>query len=290
MTADPNAATLPDEWSIEPRGRKVSARVREIWTYRRLFRYFAARSIERLYRNTLLGRAWLLIRPLFPLAIRTIVFGGVLKVSPPGAVPYFVFVLVGSTVWDLFSSCLMWATRSLQINRTFLGRMYFPRLIVPAATMAVGFVNFTIMAGVFAAALAYYYMADGRLHLAEPSQMIWALAALVLAVLLALGIGLWTSPMNVEYRDVRFTLAYVLEFWALLTPVMYPLSAVPEKYHWLVFLNPLAGIVQAFKYGVLGIESVNPRVLAVNAALVLVTLVSGLWYFSRVEGVAVDRS
>jgi lipopolysaccharide transport system permease protein len=120
--------------------------------------------------------------------------------------------------------------------------------------------------------------------------MIWALAALVLAVLLALGIGLWTSPMNVEYRDVRFTLAYVLEFWALLTPVMYPLSAVPERYHWLVFLNPLAGIVQAFKYGVLGIEAVNPRVLAVNAALVLVTLVSGLWYFSRVEVVAVDRS
>jgi len=279
---------LPEEWSIEPRGHNVRARLREVWLFRRLFRYFAARAVERMYRNTFLGKAWLLIRPLFPLTIRALVFGGVLKVDAPG-VPYFLFLLVGSSLWDLFSSSVMWATRSLQINRSFIGRMYFPRVIVPAATMAVAFVNFAIMMGVLVVVLGYYYVTQGQLYLAGPAHIGWALLALVMATLLALGLGLWTSPLNAEYRDVRFTMNYILEFWALLTPVLYPISAVPAQYHWIVYLNPLAGIVQAFKFGVLGIESIDPAVLAADAAGVVVVLVSGLWYFGRVEGQAVDR-
>jgi lipopolysaccharide transport system permease protein len=278
----------PDEWAIEPRGRGASAQLREIWQFRRLFTYFGQRAVERMYRGTFLGITWLFLRPLVPLTVRTMVFGGLLGVAAPG-VPYFVFLLVSSSIWDLFSSCLMWATRSLQLNRSFLGRMYFPRVIVPAATMSVAFVNFLIMMGVLVGVLAYYYYADGRLYLADPAHMVWALAALLLAVALALGIGLWTAPLNAQYRDVRFTLMYVLEFWALLTPVLYPLSAVPEKYRWLVFLNPLAGVVQAFKWGVLGVEELNRVALAVDAVIVAVVLFSGLWYFARVQGDAVDR-
>jgi lipopolysaccharide transport system permease protein len=281
-------AAAPGDWVIEPRGRKWSAQLREIWHYRRLFRFFGKRAVERLYRGTFLGRAWLFIRPLFPLTIRTLVFGGLLAVDTPG-VPYFVFLTVGSSIWDLFSSCLMWSMRSLQFNRGFLGRMYFPRIIVPMATMSIAFVNFLIMMGVLAGVLAYYYFADGRLYLASPLQMVWALGALILAVALGLGIGLWAAPLNAQYRDVRFTLMYVLEFWALLTPILYPLSAVPQKYQWIVFLNPLAGIVQAFKWGVLGVEDVNRVAFAVDAGIVLVVLLSGLWYFGRVEGDAVDR-
>ncbi len=147
------ALAAPDEWVIEPRGRRWSAQVREVWQYRRLFRFFGKRAVERLYRGTFLGIAWLFIRPLFPLTVRTLVFGGLLGVKSPG-VPYFLFLLVGSSIWDLFSSCLMWAMRSLQMNKGFLGRMYFPRLIVPAATMSIAFVNFLIVMGVLAAALA----------------------------------------------------------------------------------------------------------------------------------------
>jgi lipopolysaccharide transport system permease protein len=287
MNGDTHDQTA-EQWVIEPRGQSLRSRLVEVWTFRRLFVYFGKRAVERMYQNTVLGRAWLFIRPLFPLLIRTMIFGGVLGVTAPG-VPYFVFLLVGSSIWQLFASCLMWATRSLQMNRAFLGRMYFPRVIVPAAVMSAAFVNFLILMGVLAGTLVYYYVQDGRLYLASPAQAPWAIVALVLATAMALGVGLWTAPMNAEYRDVRFTLTYVLEFWALLTPIMYPLSAVPEKYHWIVYLNPLAGVIQAFKWGVLGIEGVDLRVLAIDAGLIGLVLLSGLWFFGRVEGQAVDR-
>jgi lipopolysaccharide transport system permease protein len=283
-------APAGEEWLIEPRGRTALSQLREVWVYRRLFAYFGKRSVQRLYRNTALGPAWLLIRPLFPIAIRTLIFGGVLGVGAPGTVPYFLFALAGSSVWDLFSSCLMWATRSLQMNRSFLGRMYFPRVIVPAAMMSLAFVNFLIMAGVMAVAVTYYYLTQGHLFLGGWTGVPWAIGAVLVAATLGFAIGLWTSPMNAQYRDVRFTLAYILEFWALLTPVMYPLSKIPQQYHWIVFLNPMAGVVQAFKWGVLGIEELDPDVFLVNVAVTLVVLVSGLWYFTRVEAQAVDRS
>ena len=282
-------ATAADEWVIEPRRRRLWAQLREVWLYRRLFTFFGKRAVQRKYQGTLLGPAWLFIRPLFPLVIKTLVFGGLLAVDAPGGVPYFVFLLVGSSIWDLFSSCLLWATRSLQMNKGFLDRMYFPRVIVPAAMMSMAFVNFLIMMGVLAVTLGYLLFTKGHLYLGGPTQAVWALGALILAVLLALGIGLWTAPLNAQYRDVRFTLMYVLEFWALLTPILYPLSKVPEQYHWIVFLNPLAGVVQAFKWGVLGIEELNRTAFAVDAILVCIVLISGLWYFGRVEGQAVDR-
>jgi len=286
-----NELTAPpaEEWVIEPRGRSAWSQLREVWTYRRLFGYFGKRSVERRYRNTVLGPAWLIIRPVFPIAVRTLVFGGVLGVNSPG-VPYFLFTMVGSSVWDLFSGCLMWSTRSLQLNRGFIGRLYFPRVIVPAATMALAFLNFLIMLGIMAVALGYYYYTDHRLYLAPPGNMLWALGAVIVSATLALGIGLWTSPMNAQYRDVRFTLSYILEFWALLTPVMYPLSHIPAKYHWIVFLNPLAGVVQAFKWGVLGIEELNVTAFVIDIGITLLVLLSGLWYFTRVESQAVDRS
>ena len=289
MQVRPNdAISVPaNEWTIEPRAHKWSARLREVWLYRRLFVFFGKRSIERRYRNTLLGGFWL-FRPVFPIIVRAFVFGGVLGVEAPG-VPYFLFVLVGSSIWDFFSGCLMWSTRSLQINRSFLGRMYFPRVIVPAATMALAFVNFLIMMGIMIAVLGYYWFTQGTLYLAGPLQLLWALGALVLAAIVGLGVGLWACPMAATYRDVRYTLNYILEFWALLTPIMYPLSVISAKYHWIVFLNPLAGIVQAFKWGVLGIEAVNPTVFAIDAVLAVLVLCSGLWFFSRVEAQTVDR-
>jgi len=163
-------------------------------------------------------------------------------------------------------------------------------VIVPAATMALAFLNFLIMLGIMAVALGYYYYTDHRLYLAPPGNMLWALGAVIVSATLALGIGLWTSPMNAQYRDVRFTLSYILEFWALLTPVMYPLSHIPAKYHWIVFLNPLAGVVQAFKWGVLGIEELNVTAFVIDIGITLLVLLSGLWYFTRVESQAVDRS
>ena len=277
-----------EEWTIEPRSTSFGARAREVWVYRRLMRYFAARAIERLYQKTMLGKAWIFIRPLFPLIIKAMVFGGLLGVNAPG-VPYFLFLLVGSSIWDLFAGALMWATRSLQINRGVLSRMYVPRVILPAATMAPAFVNFAIMMAVLLGTLIYYRVVDGVFYVNSPAQLVWAVAAVLMTFTLALGIGLWTSVAGAEVRDVRFTLAYVLDFWLFLTPVLYPLSVVSEQWQWLFMLNPMTGPVQAFKWGILGIESVNYTVFAVDALVIIGVLVLGLAFFSRAEATAIDR-
>lgn len=286
VTSDPTAAA--QDWIIEPRGRNLGARVREVWQYRRLVRYFGVRAGQRLYQGTALGKFWLFLRSPLPVVLRAMVFGGILNVTAPAGLPYFLFLLVGSTIWELFAGCLNWATRSFQLNRSFLGKMYFPRVILPIATMAPAFLFFGIMVVVLGCAFVYYYVQDGQMYFAA-SQFQWSLAAILLAVTMAMGVGLFTSVLNAEYRDVRYTLRYVLEFWALLTPIVYPVTAIPEKWRWLVWINPMASVVQAFKWGLLAIEPVDPAVFLMHTAIAVGVLMCGLWYFGKAEGYAVDR-
>jgi lipopolysaccharide transport system permease protein len=277
------------EWQIEPRSPTIAARVRELWAHRRLFRYFAVRAMQRLYQGTVLGKVWLVLRSPIPAVLQAMIFGGVLGIQAPGGLPYFLFLFTGTCIWQLFANGLMWATRSFQMNRAFLGKLYFPRLILPAATMAIAFVYFAIMIVMLALTFAYYYVFEGKAYLAPAGQFWWAGLAFVNAVGLALGVGLFTSVLNAEYRDVRFTLRYVLEFWALLTPIIYPVTAVPEKWRWLVYLNPMTSVVQAFKWGVLGVEPVSPLSVLGGTVMVIVVMLIGLLYFGKAEGRAVDR-
>jgi lipopolysaccharide transport system permease protein len=283
-------ASVPgsEEWTIEPRTSGAGARVREVWAYRRLVRFFASRTVAKLYQKTILGRAWLFIRPLFPLLVKTLVFGGLLGVSFEG-VPYFLGLLVGTTVWDFFASALMWATRGLELNRGLIEKVYVPRVILPLANMAPGLLNLAIYVGVIAASLLYYLAVDGRLYLGSPSHLPLALLAAALAGVLAFAIGLFTSVLGAAARDVRFTLAYVLDFWALLSPVMYPLTAVPAEWRPLMLLNPMAAFVETFKFGVLGVGQLDLRALAIASAVTAATLAAGLWFFGRAEAEAVDR-
>ena len=274
-------------WVIEPRRPGLVARARDVWRYRRLMRFFAAKALQKLYRRTVLGSAWLFIRPLFPLIINTLIFGGMLGVASNG-VPYFLFLQGGQSIWELFSGAAMWGTRSLDMNRGFISRIYVPRLILPFAMMAPAFLNFGIHLVVFAFAIAYYRVTTGVLYLAPASHLGWAVIALVLAVLLALGMAFWTSVPAMMARDVRFTLGYVMSFWVLLTPVLYPIK-LPPKYAWVLLLNPMAPIVEAFKYGVLGIDVLDVQGLAVATLIIIVVLVSGLWFFGRAEADAADK-
>ena len=291
MSTQPESAiaVTGDQWVIEPRAQKLWAQLREIWVYRRLFKFFGKRIIERRYRGTLLGGVWL-FRPLFPLLVRALIFGGVLGVDAPGSVPYFLFVLVGSSVWDLFASSLMWSMRSLQVNRGSMGRMYFPHVIVPFASTALAFLNFLILMGVAAWVLGYYYVTKGQWFLAGPEHLVFALIAIVLAVGMGVAVGLFAAPFAAEYRDLRYGLTYLLELWALVTPILYPLSKISAQYHWIVFLNPLAGVVQAFKWGVLGVEEMNGTALVIDGVLVTIVLSVALWYFNRVEAQAMDKA
>ena len=181
-------------WSIEPRLTGVGARAREMWAYRRMFLFFGRRAFEKLYRNTILGKAWIFLRPLVPLAVRVFVFGGLLQIGGQTKVPYFLFLAVGTAVWELFASSLMWATRSLQMNGAILSRLYVPRLILPVASMVPGIAYFAIHLGVIAAALVYYRIHDGVWYL-DSTWLFVAPVAVVLILLFALSIGLWFASL-----------------------------------------------------------------------------------------------
>lgn len=283
------AAVSQDVWVIEPRSEGVRARAREVWRYRRLLRFFASKSLEKLYARTALGWVWLLIRPLFPLLVKTLVFGSVLAVSS-GGVPYFLFLVVGTTVWELFSSVAMWGTRSLELNRSFLSRIYIPRLILPIAMGAPALLNFCIHLAVLIVAVVYYKVTQGTLFF-NAAGLGWALQGCILAWLLALGLSLWTSVPALLARDVRFTLNYVLGFWVFLTPVMYPISSVPADKRWLLLLNPMTAAVESFKYGLLGsqVGSIDRGPLVGAWVVAALTLVTGLAFFGRAERNSADK-
>jgi lipopolysaccharide transport system permease protein len=290
MTIDDSELALdPDHWLIEPRSAGLVQRARELWRYRRLLKYFAVRSIGRGVRRTILGRWWLLIRPLFPLTVSAIVFGRVLQVDSSG-VPYFLILLIGTSIWDLFETSVMWATRSLDMNRGLISRIYVPRILLPVAAVTPALLTFSIYVGVAAIATAYYWFTSGRIYLAIRPDTLWALAALLCTLILAVGIGLWTSFPALVARDVRFTLGYVLGFWVFLTPVVYPLTQIPERWRWLVLLNPMAAYVEMFKWGVLGVGGVHAQEVGIALGITVLVVGSGLWFFDRSEAEAADKA
>ena len=281
-------APVSDAWTIEPRSLGPAARVREVWQYRRMFVFFGQRAVRKLYQKTVLGVAWIFLRPLIPLLVRVLVFGALLRVGDSLRVPYFLFLVVGTAAWELFANSAMWATRSLELNGGILTRLYVPRVILPLATMAPGFIYLAINLAVIALALVYYRVADGVWY-ADGTWLIAAPVAIVLIVAFAFAIGLFTSVLGAEARDVRFGLGYVLEFWVYLTPVVYPLGIVPGHTQWAVMLNPMAVLITAFRGAILGGEGPTPWAWASAVGIIVVLLVSGLVFFQRAEAEAIDN-
>jgi lipopolysaccharide transport system permease protein len=277
-----------DTWVIEPRVDGLTARGREVWRYRRLLRFFAAKSVQKLYGRTVLGWAWLFIRPLFPLVVKTLVFGGVLAVGSDG-IPYFLFLVIGTTIWELFTGCCVWGTRSLELNRSLISRIYVPRLILPVAMMSPAYLTFAIHLGVAIVALIYYRARDGVFYLGQPSGIIAAVLALALTTVLALGLALWLSVPTLRARDVRFTLNYVLSFWVFLTPVMFPLSTAPQSWQRWLALNPMTAYVLMFRSAFIPSAFPPAATIATALAITAAVLLSGLWYFNRAEGDAADK-
>jgi lipopolysaccharide transport system permease protein len=280
-------STPADVWIIEPRSAGVLARLAEVWRYRRMFWFFGERAFRRLYQNTVLGRSWILIRPLVPVLTGVFVFGELLDVSEATTVPYFLFLSVSMAAWELFATSLMWATRSLQLNGGILTKVYVPRLILPLATMTPGLAYFVIHVGIIAVAVGYYRYSLGVWYV-DPVALLMAPVTIVLIIAFALSIGLWTSVLSAETRDVRFGLAFALQFWVYVTPVMYPLTLVPGNVQWAFMLNPMAVLVVAFRGAVFGNEW--PDLWAWSAALGIIALLLaiGLAFFQRAEAKAID--
>jgi len=276
------------KWVIEPTRMGFFARVEEIWRYRRILWFFAVQRIKDRYEGTTLGPFWLFARPLMPILIGTVFFGRLLNV-PSDSVPYFLFFLAGSSCWRIFERSMLWVTQSLEAAKGLIKKVYFPRIIAPMAAVAPAMTEFLILFTLLVLACIGYWIKDGVFYLNVGFGLLVGVVAVFLTCFFAVAMGLWTSVFQIRHKDVRYTIRYMNQFWNYATPVIYPMSQVPAKYHFLMYLNPMAPLVEMYKWGMLGIGEFPAKELA--SALVIISLVfgGGLMYFNRSEAASVDK-
>jgi len=260
---------------ISPPSRWTSLEFRELWEYRELLYFLIWRDVKVRYKQTALGAAWAVIQPFFMMVVFSLFFGRLAKV-PSDGIPYPVFTFCALLPWQLFANALTESSNSLVGNQNLITKVYFPRLVVPISAVLGGLVDFVIAFMILLGMMLYYGIVPG-----------WAIVTLpgfiLLAVLTALGVGLWLSALNVQYRDVRYTIGFLVQLWLFLTPVAYPSSIVPEKWRPLYGLNPMAGVVEGFRWALLGKSQPPGAMLWVSVAVVIVILFGGLYYFRRME-------
>ena len=286
MNVAPRSTSIAADqpWEIDSSHPGPLASVAEIWRHRQLLRFIGSRALRRIYRRTVLGWLWLFIIPLFPIALRTLVFGGLLNVGGDG-VPYMLFLTAGTVVWDLFAMGLTWGTRGLEMNRGVADQVYVPGAVLMLGNVVPALLDFVLKLGALALMALAFWLLAGAAPLAL-AQIAWTIAALALAFLLAVALSFFTSVWGEAARDTRFVLAQVLAVWYLMTPVLYPASAVPESWRPWLALNPMAPIVETFKWSLFAVGEHDPRAFATSAATVGIILVLGLVYFARNEASA----
>jgi lipopolysaccharide transport system permease protein len=272
---------------VEPRPDGLVRRGGEVWRYRRLLPYFGKQALGRLYFRTKLGWLWVPIRPILEVGTRALVFGSLLK-APSNGLPYFLFFVVGTTGWTLFSRALWWMTRSVEVNRKIVRKLYFPRLLMPLGSLIAAFIEFGIYIALCAVAVLYYVLTDGQTYLSFGVNTLLLVAACVVMLAFAIGIGLVTAVLGSHGRDTRFTLAYVLNFWFLLTPIIYPLSSLEGGFRTAAELNPMTAPIEMFRMGVFDIGELPSLALCSSLGSTLVVLAFGSWFFSRSEASATD--
>jgi len=283
-------AAEPGMWVIEPRQHGSFAKIRELWSYRYLWWYFGSATVKSLYRGSLLGWLWLLMRVTAPVGLNALVFGDMLdQAQKVDNLPYFLFFLCGTIAWTVFERSLFYITRSVERNKRLVTRVYFPRLILPVSSIAPGLVYLVVLLVVFAITVVVFHQRDGHWYVTMSPRLLVAVAAIVCSLFFAVAVGLWTSVLQARYRDMRYALRYITPFWFVLTPVAYPLAEAPKKYAWLVALNPMASVVEAFKWGMLGDGVLSPVPTTISLVLIVLTMVIGLWFFNRQETASVDK-
>jgi lipopolysaccharide transport system permease protein len=263
------------------------ARAREVWQYRRILGFFAAKAVQALYAKTYLGVWWLFIRTLVPLAVGSFVYGSVMQISA-GGVPYFLFFLIGQVPWNCFDGPLIRAGRGIEVNRDLLTKLYVPRMILPMAQMSAGMLEPAIILLTLLGSLVYYRVNDGVWYVQLHARLLACVASVMVVLFFAFSLSLWTAVWQARARDVRFAVRYVLAFWLLFTPVIYPLSMVPVNLRWLMHLNPMTAPVETFRWGMLpGLEH-SWAWFGYTVGVALVTFLAGVWHFARTESVTMD--
>ena len=265
---------------IQPQTEWTAAGLKELWEYRELLYFLTWRDIKVRYKQTVLGAAWAIIQPFFMMVVFSLFFGYLAKV-PSDGIPYPIFAYCALLPWQLFAHALTESSNSLVANERLITKVYFPRLVVPISAVLGGLLDFAIAFVILLLMMAYYGV--------RPTWAIVTLPAfLLLAMLTALGVGLWLSALNVKYRDVRYTISFLIQFWLFATPVAYSSSLVPARWRALYGLNPMAGVVEGFRWALLGKSEGPGALLAVSVAVVILILIGGLYYFRRMEAEFAD--
>lgn len=284
--AESRPSSSPPITVIEPSRGWIALELGKLWTFRELLYFFTWRDVMVRYKQTVLGAAWAILQPLLTMLVFTLFFGRLAKM-PSDGVPYPLFAYAALLPWQLFSYSLTQASNSLVASQNLIKKVYFPRLAIPISAVLAGLVDF-VLAFVIMIGMIAYYDVRGLYSFAWSSHLVFLPFFILLALASALTVGLWLSALNVQYRDIRYTLPFLTQFWLFATPIAYPSSLVPEKWRTLYGLNPMAGVVEGFRWALFGETEMAFGLVAVSTAIVVVFLWGGLVYFRRMERTFAD--
>lgn len=261
---------------IEPSHGWVALKLHELWEYRELLYFLAWRDIKVRYKQTVLGVGWAIIQPVLTMLIFALFFGLLGQIPSDGA-PYPIFTFTALVPWTFFANGLTQSSNSLVGSANLIKKVYFPRLVVPIAVLISGLPDFMLSFLVLLGMMAYY----GRYP--QRSALIWLPLLLLLALITSLGVGLWLSALNVKYRDVRYLIAFLTQIWMFASPVAYPASMVPGRWRLVYSLNPMVGVIEGFRYTLLRTGQAPGIMLVVSSLVALFLLITGMFYFRRME-------
>lgn len=267
--------------TIEPLRGWVPLRLGELWAYRELLYFLVWRDVKVRYKQTLLGAAWAILQPLFTMIVFAVFFGRLAKM-PSDGVPYPIFAFAALVPWTFFAHALSQASNSLVGSASLIRKVYFPRLVIPLASVLSGILDFLLAFAVLLVLMPWYGASFSIRLLCVPLFFL-------LAVATALAVALWLSALNVEYRDVRYTVPFLTQFWLFATPVAYPSSLLSEPWRTIYGINPMVGVVEGFRWALLNTGSAPGPMVAVSSVAALVLLVGGAYYFRRLERTFADR-
>ena len=273
-------------WSIEPQRSLFDLRLGELWRYRDLVMLFVRRDFVSVYKQTILGPLWYIIQPLLTAIIFTFIFGNIAKL-PTDGLPQFLFYMSGTVIWSYFAECLNKTSNTFVQNASLFGKVYFPRMAVPVSILISNLITFLIQFGLFLAFVLYFALRGTNIHL----NWLWVLFSPVLILMMAglgLGFGILISSLTTKYRDLRFLVQFGVQLLMYATPVIYPVSAIPERFQWIILANPMTSIVEAFRFAFLGAGSVNTMQLLYSFGFMAVIVVIGVTIFNHVEQTFMD--
>jgi len=265
---------------IEPSHGWVSLKLHELWEYHELLYFLTWRDIKVRYKQTVLGAAWAIIQPFLTMVVFSLFFGRLAKM-PSDGIPYPIFAYAALVPWTFFANGLTQSSNSLVGSANLIKKVYFPRLVVPISSVISGVVDFVLAFSVLLGMMLFY-------GIVPTVNVVWLPFLLVLAFVTALGVGLWFSAMNVQFRDVRYTVPFMTQFWLFATPIAYPSSLLSEPWRTIYGINPMVGVVEGFRWALLGTDTAPGPVIMVSSLAALSILVGGMYYFRRMEKTFAD--